>query len=65
MRYEHITLDLSTRACDELRRLLEPVGDDLPELQNLRIELRARLQHTDQDPHAVLPDRAEKDWLDT
>jgi hypothetical protein len=60
MRYEHLTLDLSTAACSKLEDILDSwwraeIGShdaaDL-ELDNLRNELRARLQRRDQDPLA-------------
>ena len=65
MRYEHIELDISTAACDELLRLLTP-GDQYdpsygPEVTNFANELRARLQHTDPDPWAK---QAPRDNLD-
>jgi hypothetical protein len=68
MRYEHLTIDLSTAACDELVKRL--TNYELPqfqfkgpvsvELANLRNELTARLQHRDQDPNYTPP---EADWL--
>jgi hypothetical protein len=66
MRYEHIVLDLTTRACD---RLLDMVETDCrtpsdPELTNLANELRARLQRTDQDPQATVPN-TDEGWLET
>ena len=64
MRYEHIELDISTAACaavyDALRgvpTLLQPVES---ELDNLRNELRARLQRRDVDARAVQEDDT---WL--
>lgn len=65
MRYEHIELDLSTRAC---AALLDMVQNDMrtpnePELLNIANNLAARLQRRDIDPHCPL-NRAE-DWLDT
>jgi hypothetical protein len=67
MRYEHLEFDLSTAACSFM---LEAMGryskvETQPgvetELSNVRNELRARLQRTDQDPNAAVP--AEEDWL--
>lgn len=68
MRYEHITLDLSTAALDELRLLLAPQaavflkggtsGTPAPvhmELMGLFNEIEARLQRRDQDPKATVP----------
>lgn len=59
MRYEHIEMDLSTHALDIIRAQLQPrLGDpSVPmavsdELKNLDNVIRARLQHTDQDPWA-------------
>ena len=63
MRYEHLTLDLSTRACNELQEMLA-ASTVSPELENLRNELRGRLQHLDQDIHAALPGRSDEGWLD-
>ena len=68
MRHEHIVLDLSTAACAHLESLLRDDQSQGPsnayaahELQNLANELRARLQHLDQDPQAKLP---ADDWMD-
>jgi hypothetical protein len=68
MRYEHLTLDISTAALDELRLLLAPQaavflkggtsGTPRPvhlELMNLFNEIEARLQRRDQDPKATDP----------
>lgn len=59
MRYEHIEMDLSTHALDIIRALLEPrvIDPAVPipvadELVLFRNQIRARLQHTDQDPWA-------------
>jgi hypothetical protein len=58
MRYEQLSIALSTAACDALSILLSAWLDSRPisslnpsglELLNLRNELRARLQRTDQD----------------
>ena len=61
MRYEHLTLDLSTATCNEILRLLtrdrsddEWAPSDSAELINFCNELRARLQRTDQDPNVML-----------
>jgi hypothetical protein len=70
MRYEHITLDLSTAACSELESILESdalCNTESPpdmryteqvrrELLNLQNELRARLQLTDKDPQVPWSD---------
>lgn len=68
MRYEHVELDMSTRACALLQTVIEcTLGnhEDEPEavrgeLVNLANELRARLQHHDQDPKAA----TQSDWMD-
>lgn len=66
MRYEHLTLDMSTAALAELRLLLAPwaasywriEGDSHRavehELLNFFNEIEARLQRTDQDPNVML-----------
>ena len=58
MRYEHIELDISTKACDELHRVLAMFNEQTrplcAELQQLRNNLRARLQRRDVDPHCPL-----------
>jgi len=63
MHYEHIVLDMSTAACAALHEHLEecyfatekygPVVE--AELDNLRNELRARLQRYDQDVQVNFP----------
>jgi hypothetical protein len=59
MRYEHIVMDISTATCAVLEMLIEKhLPDEIPgrtcnELVNLANELRARLQRTDIDVHAV------------
>jgi len=59
VRYEHLTLDLSTAALAELRQVLSPGmaaafrGTPTPvvaELMNLFNEIEARLQRRDYDP---------------
>jgi hypothetical protein len=55
MRYEHLELDLTTAACDELYAILRSPPGLSDELWNLRNELRARLQRRDQDPKATDP----------
>lgn len=64
MRYEHIVLDLSTAACaavyDALRSLPTVAQPVEIELDNLRNELRARLQRRDVDARAVQEDDT---WL--
>jgi hypothetical protein len=67
MRYEHISVDLSTAACSALQTMIEcSLGfhDEASptvkqELVNLANELGARLQRTDQDPNVE-----QKDWLE-
>jgi hypothetical protein len=60
MRYEHLSLDLSTAACDALHDILwdshpQEYGDSVrAELLNLENLLLARLQRTDPDPKADL-----------
>lgn len=66
MRYEHIELNLSTRAC---ALLLDKLGgpDEIlfdVELANLQNELRARLQRRDADPQCPKNVPTEE-WLDT
>jgi hypothetical protein len=71
VRYENIELNLSTAACDVLLRMLEDklehrhktmLNGPGAELRNLENELRARLQRTDQDPHATIPTPT-GDWI--
>jgi hypothetical protein len=62
VRYEHLTLDISTAALADLRLLLAPTyavwqrggstGPAHRELVNLFNEIEARLQRRDQDPTA-------------
>ena len=66
MRYEHIELDISTAACDTLHRLLclDPYENELvpalgPELELLRNQLYARLQHRDPDPQSLKNDNTD------
>lgn len=61
MRYEHVTVDLSTRALHYLLPAIEgakaPDEPTQAEIDNLRNEVFARLQRQDQDPKAeVVPD---------
>jgi hypothetical protein len=61
VRYEHITLDMSTAALDHLSKALALVkyepsvpGAVGVELDNFANEIRARLQRYDQDPQAFV-----------
>lgn len=68
VRYEQLNWQLTTKACDELMRLLTPADQYDPEicdeLVNCRNELRARLQRKDADPHASLNQELSCDsWL--
>jgi hypothetical protein len=61
VRYEHIELDISTAACDEILQRLtrdrsndEWAPKDSAEFINFCNELRSRLQRRDADPHCPL-----------
>jgi len=71
MRYEHLTLDLSTAALAELRQIMAPGmaaafrGTPTPvvaELMNLFNEVEARLQRHDQDPTVTRKTPTEEAW---
>ncbi len=70
MRYEHLEWDVSTAACAFLLEALERYSrvETMPgvetELNNLRNELRARLQRTDPDPKATQEESLMHDWMD-